>query len=136
MRSRTLSLGSALPTAMGSDSTCCAATSRSLHSRNPARVAVKSTANAHLCRSDLSLAFQELTHDLGQLLHQLRRQEPAQELHAFGHGLFHVALDRHLVVHQLEGSQEERLELGHLRNDTRPAHDVVGAQNASRLPRA
>ena len=43
------------------------------------------------------------------------------------------ALTGTLVLHQLERGQEERLELGHLRDDARPAHDVIRAQERQSL---
>ena len=63
----------------------------------------------------------------------LGRQEAPEQLHALRHGLLQIGLHRHLGLHQLQGSEEKCLELGDLRHDPRPTHDVVGAQEGEPL---
>ena len=134
-RSRILSLGSTTPTATGSACASRAATSRSLQTRKPARVAVRSTAFDHLCRSASALVARKRCTTDAQLLQHLRRHQLAQQLEVLADGLREVGLDLELRLHQLQRRQEHDLELGDRRHDgAASARSDRGRMNVSFLP--
>ena len=91
------------------------------------RVAVMSTAFAHLWMSASPLLATKRCTTARQLLDLLRRHRALQVLQVLRHALRSVRLHLELRLHQLQRRQEDDLQLGDRRHHVRPAHEVIAA---------